>query len=61
MTGFYLVGEKWVSVFTGPAATNDTPINIGVSNISGATPFGGDWATVRFHDFHLVADSITCQ
>jgi hypothetical protein len=59
-TGYYLVGQRWVPIFTGPVAVNDTPVNLSVFNLTDISPFGHDWATIRFTDFHLLAEAISC-
>jgi len=60
MTGYYLAGNHWVSVFAGEVPVDDVNFNLGVFNGSNATPFGHDWATIQLDDFHLMADGITC-
>jgi hypothetical protein len=61
MTGYYLVGGRWVAVFTGPVPLSDANFNLTVSNNSNATPFGGDWATIHLSNFVATADAITCS
>jgi hypothetical protein len=59
---YYLdVTHHWATIASGGGPTNDTGINLSVFNISGATPFGGQPATVAFDNFLLVAQRIVCS
>lgn len=60
MTAYYQSDHHWVAIASGPGPTSDVHIGMGVFNISAATVFGGQQATIEFNEFHLFADAITC-
>lgn len=60
MNGYYWVSNQWVSIFAGDVPLSDVNFNLSVFNISGATPFGHDWATIQLDNFIVTADAITC-
>ncbi|MGZ6563239.1 MAG: hypothetical protein ACXVH3_26025 [Solirubrobacteraceae bacterium] len=58
---YYLdANHHWVTITSGSGPTNDTSINLSLFNLSGATPFGGQPATVALDNFLLVAQKIVC-
>jgi hypothetical protein len=59
-TGYYLDGLSWVPILSGVGPTSDAGLTLAVFNISGASPFGGQAASVTFDNFHVVADQIIC-
>lgn len=61
MNGYYWAGSQWVSVFAGEVPLSDVSFSLSVSNISGATQFGHDWATIQLDNFIVTADTITCS
>jgi len=61
MNGYYWAGNQWVSVFAGEVPLSDVSFNLSVFNISGATQFGHDWATIKLDNFIVTADAITCS
>lgn len=58
--GYYLDGETWVPLGSGPGPTSDIQFSPGVGNISSVLPFGGNPTTVDFDRFQVSADSIVC-
>lgn len=58
--GYYLRGDTWVLLDTGPGPTGDIGFTPGIFNLSGVIPFGGKPATVNFDRFQVKADSIVC-
>ncbi len=60
MSAYYLSDHHWVAIASGPGPTADVHIGMGVFNISAATAFGRQQATVEFNEFHLFADAIAC-
>jgi hypothetical protein len=58
--GYYLDGDTWVLLDSGPGPTSDIQFSPGVFNISGVIPFGGNPTTVNFDRFQVNADSIVC-
>jgi len=60
-TGSYLADHRWVAIASGVGPTVDLGLTIAVFNISNATAFGGQPATVEFNDFHLFANGIVCS
>ena len=58
--GYYLLGDQWVQLSSGPGPTRDETINLTVFNLSGVLPFGGQAATIQFNRFQVVADGINC-
>lgn len=57
---YYLDGDTWVLLDTGPGPTSDIQFLPGVFNISGVIPFGGNPTTVNFDRFQVNADKIVC-
>jgi DNA-binding SARP family transcriptional activator len=59
-TGYVGDGTTWTTIFSGPGATTDTRITIGVFNMSDTGAFAGKTATIAFDRFELHADAIRC-
>jgi hypothetical protein len=59
-TSYYLSSNGWVVLATGTGPT--TPINFSPSvfNLSNVLPFGGQATIIRFTEFDLHAEGITC-